>query len=270
MKRKLFCEISPLTYKISVYKCQKIRSIKDAFSKANFATHKQAEPLPILVYSHNSLIRRRLGNVNMELQENKAINLALAAPKVTNVLIRPGQTFSFWRLVGSTHKKHGYKEGLQISNGKAEAGVGGGMCQFTNLIHWIVCHTPLQITEHHHHDRFDLFPDFNRQVPFGMGTSIFNNYLDYRFYNPTDITFQLITRVDGEYLCGEMRADKACEHSYHIKAENERFEKRDGRYYRLGQVYRSVIDKRTGNTLKKELLRTNNALVMYELDESKQ
>jgi len=268
MSRKLFCEISPLTYKISVYKCQKVRSIKDVFSKAHFAKDKQEEPLPISVYTHNSLIRRRLGNVNMELQENKAVNLSLAAPKVTNVLIKPGETFSFWKLVGSTDKKYGYKEGLQISNGTTSAGIGGGMCQFTNLIHWIVCHTPLEIVEHHHHDRFDLFPDFNRQVPFGMGTSIFNNYLDYRFYNPTDITFQLITYVTDEYLCGEMRADKPLEYSYHIKSENERFEKEGDQFYRLGEVYRTVIEKRTGNTISKELLRTNHALVMYEMKEN--
>ena len=266
MARKLFCQISPLTYKISVYKCQKLRSIKDIFSKANFAKDKQKEPLEFLVYAHNSLIRRRLGNVDMELQENKAVNLSLAAPKVTNVLIKPGQTFSFWRLVGSTHKKYGYKEGLQISNGKVSAGVGGGMCQFTNLIHWIVCHTPLKIIEHHHHDRFDLFPDFNRQVPFGMGTSIFNNYLDYRFFNPTDTTFQLITYVKDEYLCAQMRSDKPTKYSYHIKAENERFEKKGEQCYRLGEVYGTVVDKRSGNIIKKELLRKNNALVMYKLE----
>ena len=80
----------------------------DIFSKANFAKDKQKEPLEFLVYAHNSLIRRRLGNVDMELQENKAVNLSVAAATVTNVLIKPGQTFFFFFLVGSTHKKYGY------------------------------------------------------------------------------------------------------------------------------------------------------------------
>lgn len=93
MARKLFCQISPLAYKISVFKCQKLRSIKDIFSKTHFAKDKQKEPLAVLVYAHNSLIRRKLGDVNMQLQENKAINLSLVAPKVTNVLIKPGADF---------------------------------------------------------------------------------------------------------------------------------------------------------------------------------
>jgi vancomycin resistance protein VanW len=30
--------------------------------------------------------------------------------------------------------------------------VGGGLCQFTNLLHWVALHSPLEIAEHHHHD----------------------------------------------------------------------------------------------------------------------
>lgn len=269
MKRKLFCEISPTTYKFSVERLIIIRKLKDTFASGNFALSKEKQPLPILVYSHNSLIRRRLGNVDMDLQNNKAVNLGIAAPKVNSVIIRPGETFSFWKLVGRTSIKKGYKEGLQISNGSTSAGIGGGMCQFTNLIHWMVLHSPLEIVEHHHHDRFDLFPDFNRQVPFGTGTSIFFNYLDYRFYNPTDITFQLITYTTDEYLCGELRADKELSYAYHINARNEHFTREDDGVYRCGEVYRNIVDKHTGNTISEELIRTNHAKVMYNLEESK-
>lgn len=266
MSRKLFCEISPVTYNISVARLILKRNIEDIFSKRKFAKEKCGEKLPVLIYSHNSLIRRRLGNVNMELQDNKAVNLGIAAPKVNTVLIKPGETFSFWKLVGSASSGKGYKEGLQISNGSTRAGIGGGLCQFTNLIHWMVLHTPLEIVEHHHHDRYDLFPDFNRQVPFGTGTSIHYNYLDYRFFNPTDITFQLIVYTTEEYLCGELRSDRELPYSYHIKSENEHFVKEDDGIYRCGEVYRRIIDKVTGNTVKKELIRKNHALVMYDME----
>ena len=83
MARKLFCEISPFAYKISAARMVGKRRLEDAFSKRNFAKTRQAEKLPILIYSHNSLIRRRLGSVDMELQEHKAVNLAIAAPKVS-------------------------------------------------------------------------------------------------------------------------------------------------------------------------------------------
>lgn len=264
MKRKLFCQLSPLAYKISVFKCQTVRRFKNLFSFGKTARQRQTEKLPFLICSHKSLIRRTLGNVNPQLQSNKAVNLAIAAPKVTGIIIKPQEEFSFWAAAGKCTVKKGYKEGLTISAGQPSTGIGGGMCQFTNLIHWLVLHTPLKITEHHHHDNIDMFPDFGRQVPFGVGTSIMFNYLDYRFKNKTDYTFQLITWVDDQYLCGEIRADKALSVKYHIKKENECFVKENGMVYRCGEIYRHCVDVRTGNLIKKELIKSNHARVMYD------
>ena len=75
--------------------------------------------------------------------------------------------------------------------------------------------------EHHHHDQIDLFPDFKRTIPFGTGTSIVYNYLDYRFKNTTDITYQLIIYTTDEYLCGELRADKRPDYKYHISMRKQ-------------------------------------------------
>lgn len=232
--------------------------------KEKFAHEKDENPYPVVIYRHKSLIRRKLGNVDQTLQNNKAVNLALAAPHVNGIVIRPGETFSFWKLVGSTGAEKGYLEGLTISNKEAKPGVGGGLCQFTNLIHWMILHTPLQITEHHHHDGFDLFPDFNRQIPFGTGTSISYNYIDYRFFNPTQNTYQLLVWTDDTYLNGELRALEGQDCSYHIQVEQERFVRESDGIYRCGKVYRNVIDKGNGNCISKELIRINHAKVMYD------
>ena len=180
MKRILFCELSPFAYRLSVEKEILKRRLRDLVRGISFATSRHPEPLPVVIYRHNSLIRRRLGNVNMQLQENKATNLALAVSHIDGVLIRPGETFSVWKLVGRTTEKKGYKEGLTIAKGRPSQGIGGGLCQLSNLIHWMVLHSDLTIAEHHHHDGLDLFPDFGRTIPFGTGTSISYNYLDYR------------------------------------------------------------------------------------------
>ena len=172
--------------------------------------------------------------------------------------------FSFWKLVGNATEKKGYKRGLTIKQGKASSGIGGGMCQFTNLIHWMILHTPLEIVEHHHHDNIDLFPDFGRQVPFGTGTSIAYNYLDYRFINNTDQPFQIIVYTTEEYLCGEIRTIDELAYSYHISCEDEYFSKEQDEVYRNNKIFRSVIDKKTGNELSKELIKLNHAKVMYD------
>ena len=266
-KRKLFCEISPFTYQISLLKCRGIRAVFNLLHRREFATVKSSKRLPVVVYRHKSLIRRKLGNADAQLQDNKAVNLSLAAPKVSNVLVRPGECFSFWRLVGSCTTKKGYQEGLTISNGRLEKDIGGGMCQFTNLIHWMVLHTSMQIVEHHHHDGFDLFPDYGRQVPFGVGTSIMYNYLDYRFKNTTENIFQLVVYTTEEYLCGELRTNKPLPYKYHIKVEDEFFsEEKDG-VFRNNCIYKECFDKKTGLLLSKKLIKKNHAKVMYGTSE---
>ncbi|MDR0883561.1 MAG: VanW family protein [Oscillospiraceae bacterium] len=200
----------------------------------------------------------------MQLQENKAHNLALAAPLVNGILIQPGETFSLWRLVGNTSAKRGYKEGLTIKQHAPSHDVGGGMCQLSNLIHWMVLHSPLDIIERHHHNDLDLFPDFGRQVPFGCGTSILYNYLDYRVQNNSEQTFQLLVSTNDTHLCGELRAQTVLDLSVHIVEEDAHFVCVDGQYYRRNRVVRRVNDKRTGNLLDAAIIDQANARVMYD------
>ncbi len=268
MKRKLFCEICGFTYCISVFKCCLMRKLHNLVSMKRFAKEISKDHLPVLIYAHNSLIRRKLGNVNQKLQENKAVNLGLAAPLVSGIIIKPDETFSFWELVGRCTRRKGYKDGLTIMGSTVSSGVGGGMCQFTNLIHWLILHTPLDITEHHHHDGLDLFPDYGRQIPFGTGTSIMYNYLDYQFKNNGDQPFQLIIYTTDEYLCGEIRALHPLEVSYHIKSRDEQFIRSGDNVYRTGKVLRECIDKKTGNLISCNVIKENYARVMYEIDET--
>ena len=264
MARKLFCEISPFTYRLSMEKEILKRHIKDMLKGVRFAKKRTQDSLPVVIYRHNSLIRRRLGNVDMQLQENKAVNLALAVKHIDGLLIHPGETFSVWNLIGRTTESRGYKEGLTITHGKPCKGIGGGMCQLSNLIHWMVLHSDLTITEHHHHDALDLFPDHGRQIPFGTGTSISYNYIDYRVKNETSNTYQLRLHVDDEYLCGELRAVEQLPHTFHIHAEGEYFSRENGVVYRNGEVYRDTIDRISGECVDSQLIRTNHARVMYE------
>ncbi len=263
-QRKLFCEISPLCYEISVAKGCFLRRLRDALSKERFSRRRSDEPLPELIYAHKSLIRRQLGDVDMTLQNNKAVNLALAAPKLSGVLIRHGETFSLWHLVGRTSARKGYKEGLMIKRGKPDRGIGGGLCQLSNLIHWLVLHSPLDIIEHHHHDGVDLFPDFGRQVPFGVGTSISYNYLDYRVKNNTGQTFQLIVCTGEKYLNAELRAEHPLETAYHIQSRDEHFVQENGIWFRCGEVWQERIDKASGNVIDSRLIKRNHARVMYD------
>lgn len=261
--RRPFSERMPALYPLAVKAHQLRRSLQWRLSDAVWATEHSSEPLDVRIKVHKSLLLRQLGESEMWLQHNKVTNLRLAAREVNAILIRPGETFSFNRVVGECTSRRGFVEGMKLSNGAAHPGVGGGICQLANLLHWMFLHSPLTIVERSEHS-FDPFPDNGRVLPWGVGVSIVYNYVDLVVRNDTDITFQIFVEVGERYLEGELRADRAPEHSYRVQGRNEQFWHHQGSYYRRNEIWRTVIDRRTGDTVGEECLAKNCALVTYE------
>ena len=262
-QRKLFCEYGPICYKISLIKEALKKDFQDFTAGRKFAKKKQKENLQYIWKSDARILLRKLHSVDMQLQKNKIVNLTLASKKIDGIIIEPGEEFSFWNLVGRATKRKGYLEGLVISNSNLKSGIGGGLCQLANIIHWLVLHTPLQITEMHHHSDA-LFPDSNRTVPFGTGTSISYKSLDYRFKNTTEYPIQLRLWLDDTMLYGEIRSTVELDKKYKIVEEDNHYKEEDGIFYRNSKVYREVIDKETKEILTKELILDNHSKVMYD------
>ena len=198
----------------------------------------------------------------MYLQYNKIENLKLAVSKIDGVVIKPGETFSIWRLVGRPSKRKGYKTGMMIHNGKVSTGTGGGLCQLGNLIYWMALHTPLTITERWRHT-FDVFPDVNRKVPFACGATLAYNYIDLQLKNDTDITFKLHLWLDDEHLNGTFYGSKKSKFKYEIFETDQRFELQWwGGYTRHNRINKRITNLETSEVTE-ELVTENNAIVMY-------
>ena len=214
-----------------------------------------------IVFEHKSLILRPLKDVEMYLQINKRRNLELAILELNDVEIKPGETFSFWKLVGRPNSKKGYLEGLVLNQGKIDKAIGGGLCQLGNLLFWIFAHSPLKIIERHRHS-YDVFPDTNRKVPFGAGATLSYNYVDLQVYNDSEYSFLLKLWIDDENLNGQLLSDFAIQESYSIEERNHMFVQQDwGAYSRHNQIFR-LIKNNAGET-SETLLFENHALVMY-------
>ncbi len=48
----------------------------------------------------------------MWLQHNKVTNLRIALKKIDGILIKPGETFSYWKFIGKPSWLKGYKKGI--------------------------------------------------------------------------------------------------------------------------------------------------------------
>lgn len=172
-----------------------------------------------LVFQHDSLLLRPLKGVDMYLQYNKVTNLRLAAERLNNLVVQPGETFSFWRLVGKPTARRGFLEGLVLENGRVAKGIGGGLCQMGNLIYWMALHSPLTVTERWRHS-YDVFPDVGRTAPFGSGATLAWNYIDLQLKNNTDEPFQLCIWLTETHLHGAIRSARAPEFHYEIEERN--------------------------------------------------
>lgn len=264
-RRRLFCEINPAFYEISMKKENCKRHLQNLLSKEKFAKTRQTDRLPNVVSSHSSYLIKKGKDIDPVLQENKAVNIDLACRKINGIVIHPGETFSFWKTVGSTTRRKGYKDGRVIMQNRITAGEGGGLCNLGNTIHLLVLYSPLQVTEIHYHSDA-LAPDEGERVPFRSGTSVCYNHIDFRFLNTTDQDVQLVLWVENQTLYAELRSQQPFPWCYELEEEGHHFRQENGKYYRVSKIYRHVFDRDTGADLNKELVWDNHSEVMFDYD----
>lgn len=245
-----------------VYYCAK-RYKQWYFSGNHYAKNMRANQYPYILFTHSTPLLRKLKDVDMQLQYNKITNLKLAARKLNGIVIKPGQTFSYWKLIGKPTYTKGYLDGVVLcADGTFKAGVGGGLCQLSNLIYWMTLHTSLTITERYRHSH-DVFPDVNRSQPFGTGATCSFTSLDLQFYNGTDSDFQLAIYITKDNLVGEWINTQRSMNKYEIyEKEHSITPSIFGGYVRNNKIYRKVYNQNIG-LIKDEYITENHAYMTY-------
>lgn len=227
-----------------------------------WAKERRQDSLPYLQASHETPLLRHLRGEDMELQRNKVVNLRLAVEKLDGVLLRPGETLSYWQLIGKPSARRGYLPGMVLSLGRIGSDVGGGLCQLSNLIFWMTLHTDLTVVERYRHSH-DVFPDAHRSQPFGTGATCAYPHRDLMIRNDTRETYQLRLRVGEENLEGEWLATAPPLHRFEIQERDARMDQAAwGGYVRHNAIWRRVFD-RDGRFLEDQPLFTNDAIMMY-------
>ncbi|RDU36613.1 vancomycin resistance protein [Neobacillus piezotolerans] len=239
------------------------RYLKWMLNRNKFAKTRQRVLLPYSAFGHQTPLLRKLQGVDMSYQYNKIKNLKLAIERLNGVIIQPGETFSYWKLIGNPTKKKGYVDGMVLHYGRFTKGTGGGLCQLSNLIYWMTLHTPLTVTERHRHS-FDVFPDSNRTQPFGSGATCAYNYLDLQIENGTGVPYQLHVRLTDTHLVGEWRCAEPQLYSYHIYEKDHSITPAYwGGYIRHNELWRKAYN-RQHKLVEEEFITENNAIMMYE------
>jgi vancomycin resistance protein VanW len=227
-----------------------------------YSYSKKTEYMSAVIARHQSPLFRPLQDVENSMHINKIINIRLAIKELDGVIIIPGKTFSLWNIVGNPTYKKGYVDGMLLSDGKMIEGVGGGLCQLSNLLYWVFLHSEMKITERFHHSR-DVFPDSGRTLPFGSGATIMYNTIDLKVKNVTDYPIQIKVWLTEKQVKVQLRSKKSIAKKFHVYEKNHMFIKDSDDVFRANTIYRDVLVK--GEVIATEKMTENFAPVMYEL-----
>jgi len=227
-----------------------------------WAKERRKDRLPHVQFNHATPLFRQLRGDEVVWQQNKVINLKLAAARLDGLILHPGETMSYWKLIGKPSYRKGYREGMVLFLGRIGGDIGGGLCQLSNLIFWMTLHTPLTVVERYRHSH-DVFPDSNRTQPFGSGATCAYPHRDLMIRNDTNQDFQLCLRVGEKSLEGEWRSVIPPCYTYQILEKDHRIDQSSwGGYIRHNALYRQVYTL-VGDLEREEFLFSNDAIMMY-------
>jgi vancomycin resistance protein VanW len=237
------------------------------FDGHHYADTIDRKHLPFKLFEARCALYNSNTGFDMTYQKNKVFNLRLAAKILNGLLIRPGETFSFWRLVRYADKYIPYKDGLTVTNGKLTTAPGGGMCQMSNLLFWIFLHTPLTITERNGHE-VKKFPETNSDEIKGVDATISEGWIDLKARNDTDCTYQISLTFDDENIIGTVLVDKRPQVLYRVINGRIVYYRKNGGIYEYANVERTEIDADTCEIKRQKPLYINKCKICYPLPEN--
>lgn len=174
-------------------------SLKDSLNSLTLTTDKiNLEPEDIMPY----VTTEDVANVDTVLGSysthyspgSRGDNIALAASALSNKMIKPSWEFSFNETVGHRTYAAGYQNAGVIVNGRADVGVGGGVCQVSSTLYNAVLLsglTPTERTPHYFKSSY---------IGAARDATVADDLLDLKFRNDLQHPVFLKTYASGSTL----------------------------------------------------------------------
>ncbi len=193
--------------------------VKDVFSFRYFSFVKKDAPRTSFPrqLSMSQPIRKN------DYSENKKHNLRLAIRHIENLEIPPQQIFSYWHLIPQPTPQNGFKKGRNLVGNKLDLDYGGGLCQLSGIMYYLILEAGLEFLERHPHS-LDIYTEASRYTPMGSDATVVFGHKDLRFLNsfdfPISFQFEILEDEMVIHLCAE-KAIKKCVVEFFIeKKEN--------------------------------------------------
>lgn len=201
-------------------------------------------------------------------QRDRTHNLQIACQAIDGTLLKPGEVFSYNKIVGPREKKYGFLDAPMFVDGEVEPGTGGGVCQISTTVYNAALLANLKIRRRQHHSRPVAY------APVGRDATVAYPYLDLKFENTTGAPIYITAsvgrrsvdvRILGKKQPGREIALVSEDHKIIPPPTEEQIDdtltagarvvKDRGRKGHRVSIYRIV--KLDGNAVKKELISKN-------------
>lgn len=126
---------------------------------------------------------------------NRIHNIKVATNRFNGILIKPGEEFSFVKILGEVDAEHGYLPELVIKQGVTEPEFGGGICQVSSTTFRAAIYSGLKITTRRNH----AYP-VSYYNPQGMDATVYVPQPDLKFKNNTPGYILIQTKIAGTIL----------------------------------------------------------------------
>lgn len=169
-------------------------------------------------------------------------NIYLAGKSTSDILIMPGEIFSYNKATGARTWSNGYKTAKVIVGGKYVNGEGGGVCQVSTTIYNAALISGMEMEEVHNH----TFP--SRYAPRGKDAAVSYGYTDLKFKNPFSHPIYIKNIVNHGAITSKIYGCSQDREKLYIKTE-ERHEKDKIKV----KTYRIYLDEEN-NKIREELI----------------
>ena len=151
------------------------------------------EPEVTTEYLEGLIFRDVLASTRTDVagSDNRVNNVTLAAHYVNDIILNPGEVFSFNQTVGQRTAARGFREAPGFADGREVQMMGGGICQVSSAIYNSVIHAGLEVVERRAHGLPISY------LPLGQDATVFWNYIDLRFRNNTDFPIRIESITEG-------------------------------------------------------------------------
>lgn len=202
-------ELDIASTKESIYDALKNKDFKSIDLKVNIKDPKISTEA---VKSVNTLLAEFSTKFSTK-DSNRVTNVVLSAKATSDVLLMPGEEFSYNNLTGKRTASNGYKDAPVIINGKLEQDVGGGVCQVSSTLFNSVLYSGLDVTSRRNHSLKSSYVSIGRDAMVSDGGS------DFRFKNPYSHPVYIKNTVSNGVITSKIYGNISDKKNISIKVE---------------------------------------------------